>query len=182
ALAEIEANKTSRNGDDCHDSGTGSRRIERAARECTYSDFLKCQPLNFKGTEGVVGLTQWLEKMESVFQISNYTTANQVKFATFKKYVGGLPDMIYGSVMASKPKTMQDEIEFATELMDQKIRTLGLGKRNCTEDLNLYALNATITMTGSVLPSAPTVIGLSIQPGTVEASLPLPTTTIEPKG
>ncbi|GKD97041.1 putative reverse transcriptase domain-containing protein, partial [Tanacetum coccineum] len=40
-----------------------------------------------------------------------------------KKYVGGLPDMIQGSVMASKPKTMQDEIEFATELMDQKIRT-----------------------------------------------------------
>ncbi|GKB46914.1 putative reverse transcriptase domain-containing protein [Tanacetum coccineum] len=40
-----------------------------------------------------------------------------------EKYVGGLPDMIQGSVMASKPKTMQDAIEFATELMDQKIRT-----------------------------------------------------------
>ncbi|GKA74833.1 putative reverse transcriptase domain-containing protein [Tanacetum coccineum] len=26
------------------------------ARECTYQDFMKCQPLNFKGTEGVVGL------------------------------------------------------------------------------------------------------------------------------
>ncbi|GKB76304.1 putative reverse transcriptase domain-containing protein [Tanacetum coccineum] len=41
-----------------------------------------------------------------------------------EKYVGGLPDMIQGSVMASKPKKMQDAIEFATELMDQKIRTL----------------------------------------------------------
>ncbi|GJS31399.1 reverse transcriptase domain-containing protein [Tanacetum coccineum] len=41
-----------------------------------------------------------------------------------EKYVGGLPDMIYGSVMASKPKTMQDAIEFATELMDKKISTL----------------------------------------------------------
>ncbi|GJT93752.1 putative reverse transcriptase domain-containing protein [Tanacetum coccineum] len=40
-----------------------------------------------------------------------------------EKYVGGLPDMIQGSVMASKPKTMQDAIEFAIELMDQKIRT-----------------------------------------------------------
>ncbi|GKC81859.1 putative reverse transcriptase domain-containing protein [Tanacetum coccineum] len=28
-------------------------------RECTYQDFMKCQPLNFKGTEGVVGLTRW---------------------------------------------------------------------------------------------------------------------------
>ncbi|GKF99569.1 hypothetical protein Tco_0301260, partial [Tanacetum coccineum] len=35
-----------------------------------------------------------------------------------EKFVGGLPDMIYGSVMATKPKTMQDAIEFATELMD----------------------------------------------------------------
>ncbi|GKC29319.1 putative reverse transcriptase domain-containing protein [Tanacetum coccineum] len=40
-----------------------------------------------------------------------------------EKYVGGLPDMIHGSVMASKPKTMQDAIEFSTELMDNKIRT-----------------------------------------------------------
>nr|GEZ48013.1 putative reverse transcriptase domain-containing protein [Tanacetum cinerariifolium] len=59
ALAKIEANRTSRNGDDNHDSRTGSRRTERPARECTYSDFLKCQPLNFKGTKGVVSLTQW---------------------------------------------------------------------------------------------------------------------------
>ncbi|GKC66708.1 reverse transcriptase domain-containing protein, partial [Tanacetum coccineum] len=35
------------------------------ARECTYQDFLKCQPLNFNGTEGVVGLTRWFEKMET---------------------------------------------------------------------------------------------------------------------
>ncbi|GJV20684.1 putative reverse transcriptase domain-containing protein [Tanacetum coccineum] len=40
-----------------------------------------------------------------------------------EKYVGGLPDMIHGSVMATKPKTMQDAIEFATELMDKKINT-----------------------------------------------------------
>ncbi|GJS26439.1 putative reverse transcriptase domain-containing protein [Tanacetum coccineum] len=37
---------------------------------------------------------------------------------------GGLPDMIHGSVMASRPKTMQDAIEMATELMDKKISTL----------------------------------------------------------
>nr|GEY39373.1 reverse transcriptase domain-containing protein [Tanacetum cinerariifolium] len=38
--------------------------------------------LNFKGTEGVVGLSQWLEKMESVFHISSCAINNQVKFAT----------------------------------------------------------------------------------------------------
>ncbi|GJZ85195.1 reverse transcriptase domain-containing protein [Tanacetum coccineum] len=38
-----------------------------------------------------------------------------------EKYVGGLPDMIHESVKASKPKSMQEAIEFAIELMDQKI-------------------------------------------------------------
>ncbi|GJW73919.1 hypothetical protein Tco_0133289 [Tanacetum coccineum] len=40
-----------------------------------------------------------------------------------EKYVGGLPDMIQGSVMASKPKTMQEAIEIANDLMDQKVCT-----------------------------------------------------------
>ncbi|GJX19071.1 putative reverse transcriptase domain-containing protein [Tanacetum coccineum] len=86
-----------------------------------------------------------------------------------EKYVGGLPDMIQGSVMASKPKTMQDAIEFETELMDQKIHTFadrptlhGLGRRKCTEDLNPCALNATTIMMGCVLPSATTVRSLAI--------------------
>ncbi|GJW51551.1 putative reverse transcriptase domain-containing protein [Tanacetum coccineum] len=38
--------------------------------------------MNFKGTEGVVGLTQWFERMETVFNISNCVVENQVKFAT----------------------------------------------------------------------------------------------------
>nr|GEV80636.1 hypothetical protein [Tanacetum cinerariifolium] len=32
-----------------------------------------------------------------------------------EKYVSGLPDMIHESVMASKPKTMQDALEFTTD-------------------------------------------------------------------
>nr|GEV96203.1 putative retrotransposon Gag domain-containing protein [Tanacetum cinerariifolium] len=51
-------------------------------RECTYHDFVKCQPLNFKGTEGVFGLTRWFEKMEIVFYISNCPERYQVKYAT----------------------------------------------------------------------------------------------------
>ncbi|GKF91795.1 hypothetical protein Tco_0275496 [Tanacetum coccineum] len=74
ALAVRDATK---NGDDSHTSGTGARRPVQVTRECTYPDFLKCQPLNFKGTEGVVELTQWFEKMESVYSISNCTVACQ---------------------------------------------------------------------------------------------------------
>ncbi|GJY55516.1 hypothetical protein Tco_0454631 [Tanacetum coccineum] len=80
--AALAARDATRNGDDSHTSGTGARRPVQVARECTYPDFLKCQPLNFKGTEGVVGLTQWFEKMESVYSISKCTVACQVKFAT----------------------------------------------------------------------------------------------------
>nr|GEV01540.1 hypothetical protein [Tanacetum cinerariifolium] len=43
----------SRNENDNHNSGKSTRRTERTARECTYTDFLKCQPMNFKATKGV---------------------------------------------------------------------------------------------------------------------------------
>ncbi|GJZ66285.1 reverse transcriptase domain-containing protein [Tanacetum coccineum] len=170
---------------------------------------MKCQPLNFKGTEGVVELTQWIEKMETVFRISKYSVENQIKFSTctllgnaltwwnsyvrsvgnnvayamtwtklkkkiidkyclrteikklevelwdlkvkgtdvigynqcfqelallcfrmfpkesdkIERYVCGLPDMIHGSVVASKPKTMQEATKIETELMDKRIHT-----------------------------------------------------------
>ncbi|GJR32169.1 putative reverse transcriptase domain-containing protein [Tanacetum coccineum] len=201
-MAEAEAAMT-RNGYNSNGSGP---RPAQTARECSYSEFLKCKPLDFKGTEGVVGLTRWFEKMESVFSISNCPATSQVKFATctlqddaltwwnshvktttpevahampwaalkkmmtdkycprgeikkietemwnlkvkgtdvvaynrrfqqlalmcsrmfpeevdkIEKYIGGLPDMILGSVKASKSKTMQEVIEFTTELMEDK--------------------------------------------------------------
>ncbi|GKF14602.1 hypothetical protein Tco_0056064 [Tanacetum coccineum] len=182
SLAAHDANRST-NGDDSHVSGTGVRRTERVSRECTYPDFMKCQPLNFKGTEGVVELIQWFEKMETVLSISNCSVENQIKFFTctllagaltwwnshvrtvghdvayamtwtdmkkkmtnkycprveikkleaelmfpeesdkIERYVSGLPDMIHGSIVASRPKTMQEVIEIATELMDKKICT-----------------------------------------------------------
>ena len=42
----------------------------RTARMCTYKDFMNCKPKSFHGTEGDVSLTWWIEKTESVFQIS----------------------------------------------------------------------------------------------------------------
>ncbi|GJX76791.1 putative reverse transcriptase domain-containing protein [Tanacetum coccineum] len=201
AMAEAEASRV-RNG---YDSNGSRPRPAQAVRECSYSEFLKCKPLDFKGTEGVIRLTRWFEKMESVFIISNCTAsvmsnctctltrrcslscgthvktttpeaAHAMPWATLKKmmtdkycprgeikkietemwnlkvkgtdvvaynrrfqqlalmcarmfpeevdkiekYIGGLPDMILGSVKASKPKTMQEAIEFTTELMDEK--------------------------------------------------------------
>ncbi|GKD31622.1 hypothetical protein Tco_1242400 [Tanacetum coccineum] len=61
-----------------------------SARECTYQDFLKCQPLIFKGNEGVVGLTRWFEKMETVFHISNCPPKYQLKYASCTLQNGAL--------------------------------------------------------------------------------------------
>ncbi|GJV00281.1 hypothetical protein Tco_1329551 [Tanacetum coccineum] len=46
-----------------------------------------------------------------------------------ERYVGGMTDPIYSSVVASKPKTMQEAIEMATGLMDRRINTLAENKR-----------------------------------------------------
>ncbi|GKA97633.1 putative reverse transcriptase domain-containing protein [Tanacetum coccineum] len=205
----IQRNSTHTQDDASQSSGGGLRRPVQPARVCSYTDFMKCQPLNFKGTEGVVGLSQWLEKMESVFHISGCAIDNQVKFATctllgaaltwwnghvrtlghdaayamtwgtlkkkltdkycpkgeikkleielwnlkvrgndvaaytqrfqelalmctkfladetekVDKYISGLPDNIHGNVMSARPKTLDDAIELANDLMDQKLRT-----------------------------------------------------------
>nr|GEU47551.1 putative reverse transcriptase domain-containing protein [Tanacetum cinerariifolium] len=74
-------NGGNRNGE----NGNGRNRNRHArpvARECTYHDFMMCQPLNFKGTEGVVRLIRWFEKMETVFHISNCPEKYQVLYAT----------------------------------------------------------------------------------------------------
>nr|GEV49126.1 retrovirus-related Pol polyprotein from transposon 17.6 [Tanacetum cinerariifolium] len=173
--------RNSTNEEGSHSSHEDNQRNVQTERPCFYADFMKFQPLNFKGTEGVVSLTRWIEKMESVCQISGCAVENQVKFATctmldaaltwwnsqirslgpdaysmtwevkennvsayierfqeltlictkfvadetenIDKYVRGHPDNIYGSVKASKPKTLDETIELANDLMDQKLRT-----------------------------------------------------------
>ncbi|GKE44307.1 putative reverse transcriptase domain-containing protein [Tanacetum coccineum] len=79
ALANHETLRNSTNGhdDESHNSETRIRGTVRTPREYTYKDILNYKPLTFKGTEGVVVLSQWFEKMESVFHISNYATVTQ---------------------------------------------------------------------------------------------------------
>nr|GEX90955.1 putative reverse transcriptase domain-containing protein [Tanacetum cinerariifolium] len=43
--------------------------------------------------------------------------------AKVERYIGSLPGMIHSSVKASKPQSMQEAIEFATEMMDKKMLT-----------------------------------------------------------
>ncbi|GJX94021.1 putative reverse transcriptase domain-containing protein [Tanacetum coccineum] len=180
AMIDQAIQRNSTNGDGSHSSDGDNQRNVQTTRPCFYVDFMKCQPLNFKGTESIVGLTRWIEKMESVFNINGCAIENQVMFATctllgaaltwwngqirtlgpdayamtwevlkknmtdkycpqeltlictkfvanetekIGKYISGLPDNIYENVKSSKPKTLDETIELANDLMDQKLRT-----------------------------------------------------------
>ncbi|GKA83843.1 hypothetical protein Tco_0805438 [Tanacetum coccineum] len=52
------------------------------ARKCSYKEFMSCQPFNFKGTEGAVGLIRWFKRTELLFSRSNCTEDYKVKFST----------------------------------------------------------------------------------------------------
>nr|GEU47649.1 hypothetical protein [Tanacetum cinerariifolium] len=118
-------------------------------RECTFQDFLKCNPHTFSGTKGIVRLTHWFEKIKTVFNISNCPLKYQVKYATctlqnsaltqlelillctrmvpeekdiVDKFIGGLPDNIQRNVIATNPARLQDAIRIANQLMDKKLQ------------------------------------------------------------
>ncbi|GJZ29787.1 putative reverse transcriptase domain-containing protein [Tanacetum coccineum] len=89
--SQNDSDRDNRNGGNgnCGNANCGNgnpnendRGARPVARECTYQDFIKCQPLNFKGTEGVVRLIRWFEKMETIFHIINCPEKYQVKYAT----------------------------------------------------------------------------------------------------
>nr|GEW10463.1 reverse transcriptase domain-containing protein [Tanacetum cinerariifolium] len=91
--------------------------------KCSYKEFMSCQPFNFKGLEGAVGLIHWFERTESIFSRSNCTEDCKVKFATDSKkmmeaFIEGLPQSIEGNVTASKPQTLEEAINIAPRLMD----------------------------------------------------------------
>ncbi|GJU37040.1 reverse transcriptase domain-containing protein [Tanacetum coccineum] len=76
--------------DGSHNSDTGIRGIVRTPTECTYKDFLNCQPFTFKGTEGVVVLSQW-DREEGIqcFHISQLVVRTQFKF-DYLHFLGNL--------------------------------------------------------------------------------------------
>nr|GEU47083.1 hypothetical protein [Tanacetum cinerariifolium] len=52
------------------------------ARECSFTGFMKCGPMQFHMTEGAVGLVRWFKKMENTFEISESAEGKKDKFAT----------------------------------------------------------------------------------------------------
>nr|GFA12414.1 hypothetical protein [Tanacetum cinerariifolium] len=135
ALAERDTDR-SRNGDNINDLGTGGRRQMTTPRECSYTDFLKWKHPNMVelSHEGcwtrccLCNAMGILERMitdkycprELALMCDRMFPEESTKV---ERYIGGLPDMIHGSVKASKPQSMQEAIKFATEMMDKKMLT-----------------------------------------------------------
>ncbi|GKC63843.1 putative reverse transcriptase domain-containing protein [Tanacetum coccineum] len=105
---------------------------------------MKCQPLNFKGMKGVVGLisalTWWnshkrtvgtkaafamswrelIKLMAKRFQDLTMMCTKMVpeEEDRVKKFIGGLP----GNVVTAEPKRLQDVVRIANNLIDQKLK------------------------------------------------------------
>ncbi|GJZ68148.1 putative reverse transcriptase domain-containing protein [Tanacetum coccineum] len=54
---------------------------------CSYKEFLACNPKEYDGNGGVVVLTHWIEKMESVYDMSGCSIDQKVKY-TAGSFVG----------------------------------------------------------------------------------------------
>ncbi|GKF94708.1 hypothetical protein Tco_0284408 [Tanacetum coccineum] len=77
----LEAQAATMANTDNNNRNTGEREAP-VARQCSYKEFMSCQPINFKGTKGAIGLIRWFERTKSMFSYSNCTEDCKVKFAT----------------------------------------------------------------------------------------------------
>ncbi|GKA79838.1 hypothetical protein Tco_0786434 [Tanacetum coccineum] len=54
--------------------------VNNARRDCTYKEFLACNPKEYDGKGGVVVYTRWIENMESVQDMSGCGDNQKVKY------------------------------------------------------------------------------------------------------
>nr|GEX55763.1 hypothetical protein [Tanacetum cinerariifolium] len=87
--------------------------IKSLGLRCIFDDLGSAQ----KEDDGQV-LSSWRNQ-----EAGNQVVEPKDETEKIDKYVSGLPDNIYESVKASKPKTSDETFELANDLMDQKLRT-----------------------------------------------------------
>ncbi|GJR47433.1 putative reverse transcriptase domain-containing protein [Tanacetum coccineum] len=121
AIAEYERNKANL-------ENVGGSRPENVGgvvasdvQGCSYKTFLNSKPYQLNRIEGVVGLSRWFEKIESVFEISKGTGEDKVKFAAFTLEGhaltwwngNGLSERVKANVTSSKPTSLHEAINMA---------------------------------------------------------------------
>ncbi|GKD90102.1 putative reverse transcriptase domain-containing protein, partial [Tanacetum coccineum] len=118
-IAALAARDANRNGDDSHTSGTGAltwwnSHVMTVSHDAAYA--MTWADLRKKMTDKYCPRNKMKKLKAELWNLKEYDK--------IERYVGGLPDMIHGNIVASKPKTMQEALKMATELMDKKIITI----------------------------------------------------------
>ncbi|GJR21690.1 putative reverse transcriptase domain-containing protein [Tanacetum coccineum] len=68
-----------------------------------------------------INVPTYTEHFQELTLICTKFVANETE--KVDKYISGLPDNIYGNVKSARPKTLDETIELANNLMDQKLHT-----------------------------------------------------------
>ncbi|KAI3750191.1 hypothetical protein L2E82_20820 [Cichorium intybus] len=80
AVAHINTNGVNGNGSGNGTNDSTNGETSNHSRTCTYKDFVSCKPITFHGTGGVLTLTRWIEKTESIFDITACPEEMKAKF------------------------------------------------------------------------------------------------------
>ncbi|GJY11747.1 hypothetical protein Tco_0381056 [Tanacetum coccineum] len=91
---------------------------------CSYKEFLACNPKEYDGKGGAVVLTRWIEKMESVHDMSGCSIDQKVKYTIcsfVRKDLTWWNSQICGMVEATKPKTIQKVVHISGALTDEAV-------------------------------------------------------------
>ncbi|GKD53095.1 putative reverse transcriptase domain-containing protein [Tanacetum coccineum] len=90
-------------------------------KDCSQGEIKKLEielwNLKVKGND----VPAYTERFQELTLICTKFVANETE--KVDKYISGLPDNIYGNVKSARPKTLDETIELANDLMDQKLRT-----------------------------------------------------------
>nr|GEU80623.1 hypothetical protein [Tanacetum cinerariifolium] len=146
--------QNSTNRAESHSSHEDNRRNVQTACHCFYADFMKCQPLKFEGTEGVVGLTQWIEKMELVFQISATCTLLDAALTWWNSQIRSLGPDAYSMTWEVKG----NDVPAYTERFQELTLICTNFVANETEKINKYIGGLPKNIYGSVKASIPKML------------------------
>ncbi|GJW50953.1 putative reverse transcriptase domain-containing protein [Tanacetum coccineum] len=135
-----QGNGRNQNGDAVNDNIWGD-----VSRGCTYKEFLACNPKEYDGKGGAIVYTCWIEKIETVQDMSGCRDSQKVKY-TASLFVGkalvwwnsqthtrsreadvGFMSWL-GMVAAMEPKTIQKAVQIAGTLTDEALRNGSIKK------------------------------------------------------
>ncbi|GJW11431.1 hypothetical protein Tco_1577258 [Tanacetum coccineum] len=112
AIEEYEKTRTDSNNAGGSGSANTGGTVAPEIHGCSYKTFTNGKPHSFNGTEGVVGLKRWFEKMEQVFEICKCAEDDKVKFAmcTFEGRALGIKPLI--ALLMVNANALNRSIEF----------------------------------------------------------------------